>query len=180
MASKPSVNPDSKSPQAKTRRLINFDILKALSYILVFYSHGNLSIAIFNDDFRSAAFVAHFLVSALIFSAGYFFTHSWKGNLLNFAKSKFIRLFVPFMIALFLFLITSRIGERPIEDYVWNTNLWFIGQLLIFFSLFVGLEKLKSEWQRVSVLFILLLIYVTQVPNFEQHARIIRLHLPSG
>ncbi len=137
-------------------RLLAFDYLRALAVLVLLLHHGG----IYNISFWGITLLpfqiygTFFINGTFLFISGYFALISFQnraGNLLAFYRSKFVRIYPPYFLALFLFVYFLDFGLRK-RDYLIYTfglqtifspavakpllTLWFVGVLGLFYFLF--------------------------------------------
>lgn len=135
----------------KKKRLQEFEALRGLSILLLLALHSEVfdsKVFGFNVD-PLASVVASFLLGSFFFLAGFFAEHSRQktdGNAVSFFKSKIIRIFPPYWIALSLFVFVIGYSLKRFDALMYVLNLqWllspvFIKQLLTlwYISVLVG------------------------------------------
>lgn len=161
-------------------RLYEFDALRALATLLLLALHSE--IFALNDvlgiDLNPwALFSGAFLLGSFFFMAGYFEETSLKkysGNWLTFIKTKFIRIYPPYWIALTLFVFVMGFSlNKPLDQWTYVLNLqfifspgfvkqlltlWFVSVLVSYYVIFITLRQLiKSEWRLLAGLSIIFL-----------------------
>jgi len=112
-------------------RLLEFEGLRALSIILLMVLHSEiLGVTVFGIYLGpSANYVASFLLGSFFFLAGYFEESSLdrdRNQIFNHIKSKFLRIYPPFWLSLFLFVIVLGYSLKRFDAIVYLLNLQFI------------------------------------------------------
>lgn len=161
-------------------RLYEFDALRALATLLLLALHSEvfaLNNVLGIDLNPFALFTGAFLLGSFFFMAGYFEELSMKkygGDWLAFIKTKFIRMYPPYWIALILFVFVMGFSLNKALDlwtYILNLQfilspgfvkhlltLWFISVLVAYYVLFIILRQIiKNEWILLTVLSIIFL-----------------------
>lgn len=149
-------------------RLYEFDALRALATLLLLVLHSEVFALknVFGVDLNPfALFTGAFLLGSFFFMAGYFEEISMQkheNNWLKFIKTKFIRMYPPYWIALILFVFVMGFSlKKPLDQWVYILNLqfifspgfvkqlltlWFISVLVSYYAIFITLRQLiKSE-----------------------------------
>ncbi|MBL8050436.1 MAG: acyltransferase [Anaerolineales bacterium] len=177
-------------------RLQEFEALRGLSIVLLLALHSE----VFDPSFFGegsgplAGLIASFLLGSFFFLAGYFteFSIQKKTNLFSFVKSKIIRIFPPYWLALLLFVygIGYTLKRNDFAVYLLNLQavfspvfvkplltLWYISMLVVFYIIFCTLLfTIKSNVKLlISSVFVFLLAYIANVsiglfdPRFFQY-----------
>lgn len=164
----------------KKERLQSFEALRGISIILLLALHSE----IFDPQFFGegtgplAGVVATFLLSSFFFLAGYFTEYSIqkKTTALSFIKSKFIRIYPPYWVALLLFVYGIEINLKRFDFFIYVLNiqvifspvfiksiltLWYISMLIVFYIIFCSLLfTIKSNTKLlISSVLIFAIIY---------------------
>ncbi|HCK66310.1 MAG TPA: hypothetical protein DHW49_08580 [Anaerolineae bacterium] len=147
-------------------RLQEFEALRGLSIVLLLALHSEVfDPAIFGEGTGPlAGLVASFLLGSFFFLAGYFTEFSIQKNtsLFSFVKSKVIRIFPPYWIALLLFVYGIGYSLKRFDFAIYALNLqaifspvfikplltlWYISMLVVFYIIFcIILFSIKSNW----------------------------------
>ncbi|NJN79658.1 MAG: acyltransferase, partial [Anaerolineales bacterium] len=136
-------------------RLQEFEALRGLSIVLLLALHSEVFDPIFFGEGTGplAGLVASFLLGSFFFLAGYFTDYSIQKNtnIFLFIKSKVIRIFPPYWLALFLFVygIGYTLKRDNFVVYLLNLQavfspvfvkplltLWYISMLIVFYIIF--------------------------------------------
>lgn len=150
----------------KKQKLLEFEALRGLSILLLLSLHSEVydsSVFGFPVD-PLAQVVASFLLGSFFFLAGFFAEFSRQkpgGNAFSFIKSKFIRIFPPYWIALAMFVFVLGFSLKRFDAlmYVFNLQwllspvfikrlltLWYISVLVGYYIIFgVLLFRVKSN-----------------------------------
>lgn len=153
--------------ETKTR-LKEFEALRALSILLLFALHSEVfDPIVFGDTIGGplAVFVASFLLGSFFFLAGYFTEVSLSkptNSAFAFVRSKFIRIFPPYWLALllFIFVMGYNLNRSGLAVYALNLQavfsptfvkslltLWYISMLVVFYILYgVLMVTIRSSW----------------------------------
>ena len=133
----------------KKQKLQEFEALRGLSIILLLALHSEVfdeSVFGFPVD-PLAQVVASFLLGSFFFLAGFFaeFSHKKNGaNAFSFMRSKFIRIFPPYWIALALFVFVIGFTLKRFDAVMYALNLqWLLSPVFI--------KRLLTIWY-ISVL----------------------------
>jgi peptidoglycan/LPS O-acetylase OafA/YrhL len=113
------------------QRLQEFEALRALSIILLLILHSDVfSLQVFGIELGPIShFVGAFLLGSFFFLAGYFQEVSMQKrgqNPLSYVKSKFVRIFPPYWLALAMFVFIMGYSLKRFELSVYLSNLQFI------------------------------------------------------
>jgi peptidoglycan/LPS O-acetylase OafA/YrhL len=146
-------------------RLQEFEALRGLSIVLLLALHSEVfDPGIFGEGTGPlAGLVASFLLGSFFFLAGYFTEFSIQKNtsLFSFIKSKVIRIFPPYWVALLLFVYGIGYSLKRFDFAIYALNLqaifspvfikplltlWYISMLVVFYIVFcIILFSLKSN-----------------------------------
>ncbi len=174
-------------------RMQEFEALRAFATLLLLALHSEafaLDNALGVDLNPFALFVGAFLLGSFFFMAGYFEETSLKkynDNWLAFIKTKFIRIYPPYWIALMLFIFVMGYSlKKPLDQWAYALNLqfifspayvkqiltlWFISVLVAYYAIFITLRQfIKSEWLflgALSVLFLILYLVHLKINLFD-------------
>ena len=138
------------------KRQMEFEALRGLSIILLLSLHSEIyDPIVFGETLKHIGFfVASFLLGSFFFLAGYFTEtslHKPGQTIFAFAWSKFVRIYPPYWLALFLFVsyIGVSLKRTDMAVYVMNLQavfspvfvkqvltLWYISMLVVFYLLF--------------------------------------------
>lgn len=162
-------------------RLKEFEALRGLSIVLLLWLHAHvfgLSVfGLFELD-ASALYVGAFLLGSFFFLAGYFFDMSMNKHserILEFARSRILRVFPPYWMGLWLFSLIYTLRKRDLLVYALNLQivfspvfvkqlltLWYISLLVVFYVIFgVLIWRMKSNGRLfISSVSVFLIIYV--------------------
>lgn len=139
-------------------RLKEFEALRGLSILLLLALHSEIfDPYVFGQALKDIGFfVASFLLGSFFFLAGYFTEVSLSKpgiNVFRFVWSKFIRIYPPYWLALFLFVFVLEydLNRTALAVYVMNLQavfspvfikalltLWYISMLVVFYILIGG------------------------------------------
>ena len=161
----------------RQERIYELDILRSLALFLLFLHHGGiygvegLQISI---KFLQP-YIGNLIVGAFIFLAGYLSAVTMKKypkpDRFRYLKSRFLRIYPPYLVALALFilLLEVQVGLRELIVHILGLQilfaplvgtpiltLWFVGMILLFFYQFFFLQ-LKFESISGLVLSIILI-----------------------
>jgi peptidoglycan/LPS O-acetylase OafA/YrhL len=150
------------------QRFQEFDALRGLSIVLLLILHSHFfALRFFGVELGPmAAFVGAFLLGSFFFLAGYFTDGSLSrsgNNIFAFVKSKLIRIFPPYWVALALFMVVLGYSLKRLDFYVYVMNLqivfspayvkqlltlWYISLLIIYYTIFVLMLLLikSNKW----------------------------------
>jgi peptidoglycan/LPS O-acetylase OafA/YrhL len=163
-------------------RLFEFDALRALATLLLLLLHSEVFAFdnVFGIDLNPfALFTGAFLLGSFFFMAGYFEEASQKkynNDWLAFIKTKFIRIYPPYWVALILFVFVMGYSlKKPLDQWTYSLNLqfifspgfvkqlltlWFISVLVAYYVIFMMLRQfIKSESALLSVLSVIFLCF---------------------
>jgi peptidoglycan/LPS O-acetylase OafA/YrhL len=153
----------------RQQRFQEFDALRGLSIVLLLILHSHFfALKFFGVELGPmAAFVGAFLLGSFFFLAGYFTDISLSrsgNNVFVFVKSKLIRIFPPYWLALALFMIVMGYSLKRLDLYVYAMNLqivfspayvkqlltlWYISLLIIYYMIFVPMLLLTKANKRL-------------------------------
>ena len=139
-------------------RLQEFEALRGLSIVLLLALHSEVFDPQFFGEGTSplAGLIAAFLLGSFFFLAGYFteFSIQKNANVFSFIKSKIIRIFPPYWLALLLFVYGIGYSLKPFDFAIYFINLqaifspvfikplltlWYISMLVVFYLFFCTL-----------------------------------------
>lgn len=148
----------------KPNRMQEFEALRGLSILLLLALHSEVfDASVFGFDVGPlSGVVASLLLGSFFFLAGFFAEFSrQRGNILSFMKSKFIRIFPPYWLALALFIFVLGYTLKRFDTAVYVANmqwllsptfvkrvltLWYISVLVGYYILFgILLFTVKSN-----------------------------------
>jgi peptidoglycan/LPS O-acetylase OafA/YrhL len=140
----------------KPKKLIEFEILRAISVILLMFSHSDIySQTLFGVRLEPVGpYLRVFFLGSFFFMAGFLIQYSDKRHprsLFEYLWSKFIRLIPPYWMALALFMIVLGYTLKNMVFWVYFLNLQ-----VIFSPTYV--KQVLTLWY-LSVLFVYLIIY---------------------
>lgn len=140
----------------KPAKLSEFEILRALSIILLMFSHSDIySLTLYGIKLEPVGpFLRGLFLGAFFFMAGYFIEYSNKkkeSGFFNFIWSKIIRLFPPYWLALLSFMFIMRYTLKRDDLIVYFSNLQFL-----FSPIYV--KQLLTLWY-ISVVFSYFVIF---------------------
>ncbi len=133
----------------KKKKLQEFEALRGLSILLLLALHSEVFDAnVFGFPVDPLGqVVASFLLGSFFFLAGFFaeFSHQRNGaNAISFLRSKFIRIFPPYWVALALFVFVIRFTLKQFDAAMYILNLqWLLSPVFI--------KRLLTLWY-ISVL----------------------------
>lgn len=151
---------------AAKKRIQEFEALRALAILLLLVLHSDFfALSAFGYELGPAAvFVGSFLLGSFFFLGGYFLEMSLRKSEYNpfaFVRSKFVRIFPPYWLALALFMIILEYDLKRFDFAVYVMNLqavfspiyvkqlitlWYISLLVVFYIVFgVLLFAVKSN-----------------------------------
>ena len=155
-------------------RIAEFDWLKMLALFLLIFVHSDLYL-VFPETMHPLKW---FMISSFFLISGFLAFNSFhkrETSIRDFFKTKFLLLYIPFLVASILyFFIKTIIGMAPVDlvellsnitllnifdllnsMYNWGF-LWFIPYLLVFMLIFCFLEKYikNAKFQVLLVLFV--------------------------
>ena len=142
--------------KAAANRQMEFEALRGLSILLLLSLHSEIyDPIVFGETLKHIGFfVASFLLGAFFFLAGYFTEASLRKpdqSLFAFARSKFVRIYPPYWIAvlLFVYYLGYSLKRADMAVYLMNLQavfspvfvkqlltLWYISMLVVFYALF--------------------------------------------
>jgi peptidoglycan/LPS O-acetylase OafA/YrhL len=140
-------------------KIAEFDILRSAAILLLFCHHGGIyNFTIAGFSLRNLdPFIEYFLLGAFVFMAGYLSVHSLnKSSLPSFLFSKVVRIYIPYLLALALFItiLNVKLSGLDLAIHLFGgqmllsprftspvLTLWFIGVILVYYSLFAVLYK---------------------------------------
>ncbi|MBC7879457.1 MAG: acyltransferase [Anaerolineales bacterium] len=140
----------------KTKKLSEFEILRAASIILLMFSHSDIySLTLYGIKLEPIGpYLRGFFLGSFFFMAGYFIEHSNKNkqkDFLMFIWSKIVRLFPPYWLALLSFMFIMYYSLQRDDLIVYSLNLQFL-----FSPLYV--KQLLTLWY-ISVVFSYFVIF---------------------
>lgn len=177
-------------------RLQAFEALRGLSIVLLLALHSEVFDPSFFGEGTSplAGLVAAFLLGSFFFLAGYFTEFSIQKNpdAFSFIKSKIIRIFPPYWVALLLFVYGIKYSLKPFDFFIYILNLqavfspvfikplltlWYISMLVVFYIIFCTLLfTIKSNFKLlISSVIIFIMAYIANLsiglfdPRFFQY-----------
>jgi peptidoglycan/LPS O-acetylase OafA/YrhL len=121
----------------KKSRLQEFEALRGLSILLLLALHSEVfDSGVFGFEVDPLAkVVASFLLGSFFFLAGFFAEYSRlksDGNIIAFMKSKFIRIFPPYWLALALFVFVIQYTLKRFDALMYVLNLqWLLSPVFI-------------------------------------------------
>jgi peptidoglycan/LPS O-acetylase OafA/YrhL len=115
----------------KKTRLQEFEALRALAIILLMVVHSEvLGLSVFGYHLGpSANYLSTFLLGCFFFLSGYFeepTLQKYSGNIWSLVKSRFLRIYPPYWLALYLFVEVLGFTLRRFNLWVYLFNLQFI------------------------------------------------------
>lgn len=180
----------------RQERLQAFEALRGLSIVLLLALHSEVFDPQFFGEGTSplAGLVAAFLLGSFFFLAGYFTEFSIQKNtsLVSFVKSKIIRIFPPYWVALLLFVYGIGYSLKRFDFAIYALNLqavfspvfikplltlWYISMLVVFYIIFcILLFTMKSNIKLlIASIVIFILAYIANLsiglfdPRFFQY-----------
>jgi len=139
-----------------------FDVLRSLAIVSLLLHHGGVykfsvgNFALQNLD----PYLVYFLLGSFVFISGYLmvgsFVHKMNSQITGFLKSKIARIYIPYIVALFLFILVLSVDVSRREFLVHVLGLqillaprasepvltiWFISMILVYYGLFAFLLK---------------------------------------
>lgn len=165
------------------KRLVEYEALRGLSIVLLLILHSEIiGISFYGiplDPF--AKFMSAFLLGSFFFLAGYFLDMSisrYTGNALGFIKTRVVRIYPPYWMALVFFMMLYTLKRFDMAVYIMNLQavfspvfvkplltLWYISMLVVFNILFgILLWFIKTnKGLFISALFLFIVIYIVHV-----------------
>lgn len=151
---------------AEPRRLQEFDILRTVSILLLLVHHSgfyNLQVFRFSSA-RLTPYFEAFLLGCFFFISGYFTEISLQksgGNLIDFIKSRFGRIYPPYLaaFALYIFVLGNSFKARfDVLVYLIGAQfifspsivkpvltLWYVGAIILYYAIFLLLRKIMPK-----------------------------------
>ena len=170
----------------RLERIHELDILRSLALVLLFLHHGGLygvEVLQMSTKFLQP-YIGCFIVGAFIFLAGYLSAVTIKKypkpDRFRYLKSRFLRIYPPYLVALVLFilLLEVQVSLRELIVHILGLQillaplvgtpiftLWFVGMILLFFYQFFFLQ-LKFESISGLILSIMLILGGSIILNF--------------
>lgn len=177
-------------------RLQAFEALRGLSIVLLLALHSE----VFDPGYFGertgplAGLVATFLLGSFFFLAGYFTEYSIQKNpnAVSFIKSKIIRIYPPYWLALLLFVYGIKYNLKQFDFLIYSMNLqavfspvfikplltlWYISMLVVFYIIFCTLLfTIKSNMRLfIASVVIFIIAYILNIsiglfdPRFFQY-----------
>lgn len=177
-------------------RLQEFEALRGLSILLLLALHSEIFDPQFFGEGTSplARLVATFLLGSFFFLAGYFTEFSIQKNttIVSFIKSKVIRIYPPYWIALLLFVYGIGYNLKRFDFVMYALNLqvilspvfikplltlWYISMLVVFYIVFCTLLfTIKSNVKLlIASIVVFIVVYISNLsiglfdPRFFQY-----------
>lgn len=165
------------------KRLTEYEALRGVSIVLLLILHSEIIGISFHGIPLDplAKFMSAFLLGSFFFLAGYFMDASvtrYRHDPLGFIKSRIIRIFPPYWIALVFFIMNYTLKRFDMIVYILNLQavfspvfvkplltLWYISMLVVFYILF-GVLLWLSRTNRslfISSAVLFALIYIVHV-----------------
>lgn len=165
-------------------RIYEFDALRAFATLLLLALHSEVFALnnVFGVDLNPfALFVGAFLLGSFFFMAGYFEELSMKkynDDWLILIRTKFIRMYPPYWVALTLFVFVMGYSlKKPLDQWTYLLNLqfifspgfvkqlltlWFISVLVAYYALCITLRHaIKNEWVLlITLIFVFFSLFV--------------------
>ena len=162
----------------RLERIHELDILRSLALVLLFLHHGGLyGVEVVQMSIKFLQpYIGCFIIGAFIFLAGYLSAVTIKKypkpDRFRYLKSRFLRIYPPYLVALVLFILLLEVQVNLSELIVHILGLqillaplvgtpiftlWFVGMILLFFYQFFFLQ-LKFESILGLVLSIMLIL----------------------
>lgn len=115
----------------KSNKLFEFDVLRAVCIIFLMFVHSDIfSTYLFGIKLEPIGpYVGTFMLGSFFFMAGYFIEYSHRNRQQSFPSyiwSKFIRLFPPYWLALFLFMTVLGFSLKRFDFLIYASNLQFV------------------------------------------------------
>lgn len=115
----------------RSRKLLEFEVLRAVSILLLFVVHSEVQSRPINGVSWEPVgpFIGAFFLGAFFFMAGYFADASFRRrekSIVPFFKSKLIRIYPPYLIALLLFVLILEYTLKRRDWIVYLLNIQFI------------------------------------------------------
>ena len=165
-------------------KILEFDILRALAILLLILHHGGIyNFSLFGLPLvDTAGYNGLYLLGIFFFLAGYLTVRSLeKHSLKDYLTRRLLRVYVPYLGALFLFLfilnvdmsradlLSHLLGAQMITSPRLTTpilTLWFVGLILVYYALFAILHKTIRD-DRWLVLVIVLIFAAAGLARFQ-------------
>jgi peptidoglycan/LPS O-acetylase OafA/YrhL len=159
------------------KRILEFDVLRSIAIILLFFHHGGIyNFSIFGFPLSPLThYVELFLLGSFIFMAGYLTVGSLEKKrenaVLDFIRSKVIRIYVPYLgaLALFILLLGVKVSKTDLAAHLLGAQillaprethpiftLWYVGLILVYYVLFSILLKYIPKTGTLLLAFILI------------------------
>lgn len=159
-------------------KLHEFDVLRVLAIFSLFLHHGGIyNFAVLGFPLENLIpYLEYFLLGAFTFMAAYLlppsFLESHRGKFIPFWKAKFFRIYIPYVIALILFILflEVEVGRRDLAIHLMGVQmifaprvlepvmtLWYVGMLLVYYLIFT--ITLKYAKGIIGLVFVTLIVY---------------------
>lgn len=137
---------------SRRERIVEFDILRSMSILLLFFHHSNAyELGLLGHPLAPLRpFVGTFVLGAFVFVAGYLSIRAQE-DLRGFLRSRISRVYLPYVVALlsFIVILGVRLSARELVIHLLGLQmvlaprlshpidtLWFVGMILPFYVLF--------------------------------------------
>ena len=148
-------------PQSK---ILEFDVLRSIAILLLLLHHGGIyNFSVFGFSLASLSqFTALYLLGSFIFLSGYLSVPSLgKHSLKTFFTSRLVRIYIPYLVALALFIVLLELDMDRIDLAVHLLGaqmvlspklttpvltLWFVGLILVYYVIFsIPLKTIRKN-----------------------------------
>lgn len=162
-----------------------FEILRAISILMLLIHHAG----VYNLDFfglrleRLSPYVESFLLGSFFLISGYFMEVTLQnsgGDLRKFIRSRFLRIYPPYLVALFLYVFVMGFTLRNTVDWLVYLSglqfifapafvkpiltLWYVSAILLYYAVFLVLWRVSSN-NRVLVLVSVILFALARLAH---------------
>jgi peptidoglycan/LPS O-acetylase OafA/YrhL len=168
---------------SETKQIVEFDFLRTVAILLLFLHHGGIyNFSVFSISLETfKPYIEQLLLGSFVFMAGYLSVHSLeKASLGDFLKKRLIRVYIPYLVALVLFVLILDLDVDRLDVLIHLAGaqmllspeftepimtLWYIGLILSFYIIFGSLYKsIKSPlYLTLAVILIFALTYTLRL-----------------
>lgn len=170
-------NASKKGLNNPNKRILEFDVLRSIAIVLLLLHHGGIyNFSVFGFQLRPLShYVELFLLGSFIFMAGYLTVGSLgkkrKNTLLDFLRSKVIRVYIPYLVALALFILILgvKVSKTGLAAHLLGAQillapketqpiftLWYVGLILVYYVLFSILLRAIPKTRYLLLAFVLI------------------------